>query len=478
MTAAQGFVERNARSLLWATIALFALPHLVRLVQPPNGYHAWRESDTAAVILNYYQEDMNPLHPRINQRGASSGITGMEFPLYNYLAAIGYKVIGPSHAVPKGITLLAAILGILVWYRVVRDLSSGSTAVFACWALAFSPLFCFYSFKIMPDILMLALWLGAIRAYQAYDANESLSSWGLSLALLTLSAGIKPLTLSIYLPLLVLELHRSRRSNARLLRLAGYVAVSFGAVIAWFAFARWINQTYQTPGFYLGENVFNFPQFLFTGQFVKKLFLQWPFELWIGWALLPAFVLGIVPLLRRRLGALWLVWLLSTYIVFAITAQHAASHDYYSLLVVPVLSMAVGLGLDYLIGRGRSFAVIAAAILLAAPVVAHVRVGHRFDSGDRFQTTRQDVDRLIARDDLVAVEDPTTAVRLYRLNRHGWPLRNKIDSATVAPLIDQGLDWLLVEHPVEQYDSALTRLIVRRPDSIGPLLAYRIRQSD
>ncbi len=478
MTTARGLVERYARPLLWLAIIIFAVPHLVRLAEPPNGYHAWRESDTAAVILNYYQEDMNPLHPRINQRGASSGITGMEFPLYNYAAAVGYSAFGPSHTIPKGITFLAAILAILTWYRVVRDATTTSTAILAAWALAFSPLVYFYSFKIMPDILMLALWIGALRGYQVYDATKRRSSWLWSLVLLTLSALIKPLTLSLYLPLLLLELHRSRRSRERLLRWGGYVVLSFVSVAAWFMFAYWLNERYQTPGFYLGENLPNFHQFLLTTQFVKKLFLQWPFELWVGWALLPAAVLGIAPLMRSGLSKLWLGWIISIYIVFAMTAQHSASHDYYTLLMVPPLALVAGMGLNWLLERSRATALLALLLLLAAPLAAHLRISHRHGSTEIFHAVRHDSERLIDRDDLVAVEDRTTAIRLYRMNRHGWPLRNEIDSSAIAPLIEQGLDWLVIEQPIEEYDSSLLHLVTLPPDSIGPLLGYRIRQSD
>ena len=44
--------QRYDRYVIPAILIIFAVLHIYRLTAPPNGYHKWRESDTAAVIQN------------------------------------------------------------------------------------------------------------------------------------------------------------------------------------------------------------------------------------------------------------------------------------------------------------------------------------------------------------------------------------------------------------------------------------------
>jgi 4-amino-4-deoxy-L-arabinose transferase-like glycosyltransferase len=160
-----GTTEKKARTILFAGLILFALLHLYGLSYPPNGYHQWRESDTSAIVLNYYQEDHAFMEPRMNQRGDGSGITGMELPLYQYTAMLLYFVTGPSHAVCRLLTMIGALIAATALFAVVRQLTDDLTAAASAWALLFSPLFLFYSGKIMPDIWMLCFLMIAVYTY-------------------------------------------------------------------------------------------------------------------------------------------------------------------------------------------------------------------------------------------------------------------------------------------------------------------------
>ena len=132
--------------------------HLHFINAPPNGYHQWRESDTSAIILNFYQEDANFLQQRCNQRGDGSGITGGELPTYSYMSAMLYFLFGAHHFLARLLTLLGSLVALFYFRKSARlllDDKNSKAADYATIALAFSPLFLFYSYKIMPDIWML-----------------------------------------------------------------------------------------------------------------------------------------------------------------------------------------------------------------------------------------------------------------------------------------------------------------------------------
>jgi len=467
-------LTRGQRLLLYGGLVLFALMHLYYLDAPPNGYHAWRESDTAAIALNYYQEDPNFFHPRVNQRGAHDGITGMELPLYNFATAALYHLVGPRHAAARALTCMISIITLLLMYRLARILTDGTTAVYATWAAAFSSLFLFYSFKIMPDMLMLMFLVAAFYLFLKYIEADRLIFVVSSMVCLILSGAIKPLGLSLLLPMAYLVWSRQRGRPMRFLLYGGYASVSFLAVLAWFLYARWVNQGHGSPGFYLGENLPNFHQFLLTDQFIRKLVFQWPAELWIGWGLIPAFLVGLFVVWKSGLRSLVGWWLLSAYLVFAVTAQHSASHDYYALIIIPLVSIVSGYGVRFLMGAGGWRRGLAIIMIAVTPAAGFVRIMHRFGDTSDFHAIRAAASLQIPREALVIVEEETSAVRLYQMNRHGWPLQDGVTADRVLWRWRAGAEYVVLNHPLERYPDVAAQVEIVREFPLGPLFGYEL----
>ena len=468
------------RQTLYAALAVFFVLHLYNVTAPPNGYHQWRESDTAAVMLNYYQEDATFLYPRCNQRGATSGITGMEFPLYHYLGAMTYFVFGPHHVLPRLLTILAGIASLLFLRGIVRRLVGEPEAVWSVVAMALSPLFFFYSSKIMPDVWMLMFLLSAVYFFVRYVDERRFWLITCSGLALVLSATIKPLGLCLYLPMLWLLLTRRQAKLPAFGLMAGYVAVTIGLTLGWFMYARHITETFGTQAFYMGEFLDRFYQPLFETEFYKKLLLQWPFELWVGWVLIPATGFGMYQAIKTRTAIFFFLWIAGAYVVFALTSFHAQSHDYYAIIIVPPLAVLSGIGL-FRFGQGarwRAWAV--AGLCLAALIALYPRLIHRYDPVDKFESIRAAAEAHIPRESLVMVQEETTAIRLYQLNRHGWPLRPIKDGPVLSrPEIDAaialGAEYLVLLEPIESFDDSLQLLFSDSVISLGAYYGYRIR---
>ncbi|MCX6826736.1 MAG: glycosyltransferase family 39 protein [candidate division Zixibacteria bacterium] len=466
------------RSALNLTLFIFLLLHLYRLAAPPNGYHQWRESDTAAVIQNYYQEDLSFLHPRVNQRGVTSGITGIEFPIYNYTAALLYYLTGPTHIIPRLLTILGGLAALLLFYRIaVLLLLDIRAALYAVWALAFSPLFFFYSYKIMPDIWMLALLLAAVYSFILFiERRNYLLLIGSALSL-SLSGCIKPLGLAIYIPFLFLLWANKKRDKLMVILTIIYMIVTTAVIFGWFTYARRVNELYGSGAFYLGEHFLDFKTHFLDFKFLKKLFLQWPFELWIGWILIPAFVIGLYWAIKKKTGRFYIFWILAAYIIFVPTSQHSGTHDYYTLIIVPPLAALTGVGLAKIFEWGRRGWIFAALLLLMAVPGTLIRIHSRFGPTNEFYQIRNDVEKLIPAKSLVMVQDNTTAIRLYQLNRKGWPLRNIIKYDEIKKYVSQGAQFLILDRPIETYDDSLTILFEKNPKTIGSFYCYVLRKS-
>lgn len=472
------FENKKNRYLLYAGLLVFFLLHLYRLSAPPNGYHQWRESDTAAITLNYYQEDANFLHPRCNQRGAGEGITGSELPIYNYSAAMLYFVFGPYHAIPRLLSTVGGMVAILFYFLAVRRLSDEDTAVWSALSLAFAPLFFFYSYKIMPDVWMLMFLLIAFYLFVRFVQEEEWGTLVGSALALVLSACLKPLGLSIYLPMLILLMRRKEKRTNSLVIMVAYVVVTFALTLGWYLYARHLNAVYGTPAYYMGHLFATFYEPLAQGWFYKKLLLQWPPELWVGWTMIPAFAYGCYRAVRNHQSSLWLWWIVASYVAFVLVSAHSGSHDYYTMIIVPPLAAFSGLGLTALFRAGGWQKHLAIILVVIAPVGACVRVSVRFGPQDQYDAIRASVDDVIPRGDLVMVEEESMAIRLYQLNRHGWPVRGGVTLAGIKGLISEGGRWLVLDHPIEDYDPHLREPFRGAARRIGPLYAYYDTESD
>lgn len=466
------------RVILVAATAIFIILHFYQINEPPNGYHQWRESDTAAIMLNYYQEDSNFLHQRCNQRGVHSGITAGELPTYSYSSGILYFIFGAHHFLPRLLTLVGSLAALYFFRKSVALISNPSAANYSTIALAFSPIFLFYSFKIMPDIWMLMFMLGAVYFFLKYVNSNSRADFILSAIFLILSATIKPLSLCIYLPFLIYLKSKNGGLWNSIRTMAVYISVTFPFVLGWFLYGVYINSIHQSMAFYMGQHLTSAYVYLTDFSFYKTLFLQWPFELWIGWAALPVFIYGGIKIFKEPHSRFYFIWILAAYIVFALVSSHSRAHDYYTLVVVPPLAAISGWGLIQLSFKPKWKIPLAIFLVVILPALSSYRIIGRFSKVPEFEKIRAEAEKKLPRGKLVLVEDTSNAVRLYQLNRHGWPLRDSLCIETVCPFIDSGGVYMVLDLPIYDYNKDIWPLVKDSVFKIGPLYGYKIIRPD
>ncbi len=246
----------------------------------------------------------------------------------------------------------------------------------------------------------------------------------------------------------------------------------------WYLYGVDLNSIHQSEAFYMGDLILKSPEYLMKSEFYKKLFLQWPFELWVGWALLPAFTWGALKFRQERCGRFVLSWIVGCYIVFAIVAAHAGSHDYYTLIIVAPLAMISGWGL-YLVSLKPKWKVpLVIFLLIVLPAVSFVRISSRFADIEEFDLMRESAEKHIDKNALVIVDESTSAIRLYQLNRKGWAYRDEIRSVKIKPLIARGGEYLLLRKPIGEYEEAMSLLVQDSVIRFGPLYGYKTINRD
>ncbi|MFC7669639.1 hypothetical protein ACFQT0_21420 [Hymenobacter humi] len=146
MSSFRSRLSHAAAALFFLVVgaALYA-PYLTEL---PGGIHAWAQADRLALALNYYDYGFDFFTPRTSNLASIGGITGVEFPLQAYVAALGGVVFGRSRIglLFRLLDVAVVLLGFYYLFRLVFERTghfvAGLVPGLFCWlrlCLPFTP---------------------------------------------------------------------------------------------------------------------------------------------------------------------------------------------------------------------------------------------------------------------------------------------------------------------------------------------------
>jgi 4-amino-4-deoxy-L-arabinose transferase-like glycosyltransferase len=343
-------------------IALFFLLGLENIMLPILDAHDWRQTLTLSIAENFLDHP-NIFFPRTDIGGATEGIMACEFPAFNYILSIIYRIFGVHDWYGRLLNWSIACAGLWFFYALCRRLSNGRAAAIATIALAATITF-EYARKPMPDTFALFVTLAGVWAVWTY--LESGKTGGLVAGALLIAVGVSS-KIPFCIPVLFLIDPLSRPEIAKKLKINAVVGVGLAGIwVAWWYF-------FWMP--YLLEHYHNQ--------------LIWPYSLSEGWKIVmeekvadswrvlvdepfhfrPAFlcaVMGLGVLLtvgEKRLKwifpaymALFFYFVLKTGIVFP-------THEYYVISLTPMLAFCFGYFFDRL-GWKNMFIALGAGLML------------------------------------------------------------------------------------------------------------------
>jgi 4-amino-4-deoxy-L-arabinose transferase-like glycosyltransferase len=471
-------ISSNPGKILIALLIIYFFTHLYKITDPPNGYHAWRESDTAAVAEAFYKETKNIFQPRIHHRQDKIGITGMEFPIYNYASGMLYYIFGFRHYVPRMLTIIISLLGMLGIYMLSKLYFKNSVAILAVYLTACSPLFFFYGRKIQPDMIILTAGVWAFYFFLRMEDRFSRKYFIISLLLIALGALIKPTALAVGLPLAVYLLFFKYRGKVRALFKPKYflfLGVSILVPLAWNFYARYLKFKYGLDAFYLGGDQIDYWINTNWPDFFKKVYRTWLFEVYLGIPVAVGLIVGIFS--KRRVEPplkIFFSWILGCFLMFFMVSEHMSNHhDYYGLILIPPLMIVAAYYIENLWGSGKKiFKIIFLMVVIGSAIYVWPRIDQRygnFTEKDFFQT-RKLIEQYIPPDARVTVEDASPSIELYRLGRMGWTFPKDAGDDKIFIQIERGAQYAIF------YQRSLTKTLRKQTDilySDGKVKIYR-----
>jgi hypothetical protein len=349
---------RNPTIWLVAMLALGALLRCANLTLPPVDYHSWRQTETAALARNYAEEGYRLFHPTVDWRGQTAGYVEAELSLYAYLVALLYGLLGFNEAWARLLSIVITTLTGYLLYDIARRIWNACAGLFTTFVFTFlSPFSLFFGQAIMGDMTVQFFVTAAVYAglrwteRQWLDASDPPStgwSWFVLMGAAAAAGGLSKLpALYVLAPLAVLLLIRDGwRAVLKLRNWALGLAV-IGVVTTWYVHAyRLGQQTGLSFGIWGSAKVGNFGLLRDPG-FYRALWTNFSSRVLTIETLVFAGVGLMLPRKPRYEYALF-AWLLSALAYFLYAGQGVLEQDYYTLAILPPLSLYAGQALSWL----------------------------------------------------------------------------------------------------------------------------------
>ena len=434
--------------LLAIIISLGMIVRLYKIDNPVADWHSWRQADTASVTRVYVDEGIDLLYPRYHdistiQTGIfnPNGYRFVEFPLYNAIHSYFTKTYTFFSLEVWGriISITSTIIsGLLLFYLGRRFIDKWGGLLTSFFFLLI-PYNIYFSRVILPEPLAVVLGLASLVCFVSFTDSDNYWKLYLSSIFLALGVLVKPFVLFYSIPMLYLLLRKYNYkkiiSEVKLLvPLLVFAVVVIAPFILW---RVWIK--HYPEGIPFWKWAFNGDKIRFRPSFWKWIFGERIGHLILGgWGLVP-FAYGLVTKTKNHFE---IFFALGAFIYLSLIATANVRHDYYQVLIIPVISLVLARGslgmwntneLNRKFSRGiLIFSIAIGFITGALQIKEFYNINH-----PEIISAGNAADKIIPKDVLVVAPYNADTAFLYQTKRWGWPYVDR----PIEVLIENGAEY-------------------------------------
>ncbi|MCW5924568.1 MAG: glycosyltransferase family 39 protein [Saprospiraceae bacterium] len=483
------FLRKNALYVLLILLPVLSVAmHWRAFHADLLGVHVWRQAQTQAVIINFFEEDFNILNPRLDVRGSGDGVERKEFPLMQWLFAGAYKVFGKHLVLTRLLTFVVGLSALLGMFFLIKNLFGDSLAALAgAWALHFSPAFFYYMVNPLPDNFALCCSIWGLAFFFHWYARRG---WGALFAagfFISLAALCKlPFVIYFVVPFVCFAKEYLRKKAWREpVRGALTMAIFLIPPVAWYA---WVIPTWQGTDVVGGILDNRFPMSRLLRFVFDNLVSTLP-EMLLNYAAVPFFAAGFYFAFKRKAyrdGRFALLVALSAaallYFFYEIN-MIANVHDYYLFPFVPLLFILVSYGAMQMLGGGVAAQRVAVFLLLLMPLTAYLRTRNSWNPDspgfNKDWLLHKKELREAAPDSALCVvgNDDSYQIFFYHINKKGWAFaENRLTPSALKGMVNEGAQYLYSDTRQVDEQPALRPLLDSLVLERGTVRVFRLRK--
>lgn len=332
--------------LLFALIVIFFITTYYHemIFMMPQGIHSWAQADRYSLAVNFYDHGMNFFKPATHNLYAQDGITGVEFPIQAYLAAIGGKIFGREYISVcfRGVnTIINGISLLFLFHWVYRETKIFWVSILPPLFLFCSPVYIYYTCNYLPDATATAIAIVAFYYVYNYIKSPNDRSYAIGIIILTLASLIKTSAAVYLIGFLgygfILRV-RNKHSLKTNFRIAIISILCLGSIAFYYFYNKYLNEQYNSHIFLARampieskkqfEEIIGRIKEIWLGEyFVKVQYLVYTVILFGGLPYL------ITSKQGKRLLIQTAIFLLGAVMIGYLMGSQFFEHDYYVLAI-------------------------------------------------------------------------------------------------------------------------------------------------
>lgn len=406
-------------------LIFFFLIRLYGITNPPlDAAHNWRQTTVTMVARNYLEMDDRFLYPRIDVGGEKTGITGMEFPILNYLIFLIAKIFGYEHWYGRIINLVISTLGVWYFFKIIKTYFSQNHA-FSSSVLLLGSIWFAYSRKIMPDTFAVSLVFIGIYYGLLYLTKKQNWVYLFVYFVFTTLGILSKLPMGYLLMVFAVPLF-SKEVSLKSKTIFISVNVISITMVGWYYFiwVPFLTNFYGLKHFFMGKSMLlgaleiweNLPLVL-EKYYLDSIHIT-GFILFIG---------GCVVAFknRRKQPAILYIVLLCSSVFFLLmlkSGETFAIHSYYIVPFAPVMCFVAGYAASGLKPKWMYVVLIVVVLENVLNWQHDLRIKSQYA---KFENLEKDLDKYAKRTDLIFVNSNEVPTLLYFAHRKGWSDRNE-----------------------------------------------------
>ena len=350
--------QQSTYKLIFSILALVLIGyrffHLGGVIDDP---HAWRQSDTANYIYDFYKNGIDLFHPAVCWMGSYKTVI-FEFPLPEAIVACFWMFFGESIFVARIVFLIFFLGAAYYFFRVVSRLYSQEVAQMSSILFLVLPLSLHYSRAIHIDFFALFLSLGMFYYFLKAFATSKFRYWSVAILFSIPAFMVKaPYAFFLALPLSILLFKSERR--LQFIKWLPTLLIPILIFYFWQRYVYHINGLAPDWDYINHYRKFDNNSNWYFGSLDQRLSLR-------SWKILTKRVVmevATIPGLLLCLAGLWIMlkkkdffltgWIIGLLIYLLVFFNLNIVHNYYQIPMVPATAILIALGISTLAGKVR-----------------------------------------------------------------------------------------------------------------------------
>jgi hypothetical protein len=437
--------------LLCFLLLIGLVVRLYKIDTPLADWHSWRQADTASVTREYVKHNypllLSHYHDLSDIPNGLNNVDGyrmVEFPIVNYLVAQvirqhpQFDLVVTSRLFSVGFSLISLI----ALYSIVWQLSGKKLLAFLSTAVyAVLPYVVFYSRVILPEPAMIMTQLVSLASFIAWinsDQGKTLSfkRWGfylLSVVSFAMALLFKPMAIFIAPVFVIIAFWKLGLNVFKKWELWVFPILTLIPLWLW---RQWIVR--YPSGIPASSWLFNGNGIRLRPAWWRWLFADRLGRLILGYWGTVLLAFGVIAREGKQKLSLFdvtsIVWTLSMILYLVVIATGNVQHDYYQVMLVPIICILVGRGIWWMMTQLPKVAspwVVYPTLLLILFLTAQFSwyevKGYYNINNPAIVKAGQRIDQVTPADAKVIAPYQGDTAFLFQTNRTGWPIGGRIE---------------------------------------------------